>query len=717
MGIDTKMTEKSRFDFPNPSRRSPFRVEGCLVSPALNRIECGKETLQIEPRVMWVLVCLASRPNEVLSRATLFDVVWADSVVCEEALTRTVSELRRIFHDDPRNPRVIETIRKGGYRLIAPVMPASTLEPSQWAQEISPGQPHLNPKSRRRWLGISSLAIVTLLLFSFWGSRWLTPTPIRWETRPLTSYPGLEFFPALSPDGSMVALSWAGEDPPEGDPLDIYVMKINNGSPVRLTTLPLCEYFPSWSPDGTEIAFSNEEEDRFEICTVPVLGGSIRRLAQVESPIIGLDWSPDGRSIVYSSSDDSSAIPRIHLLSLSDLTRRTLTTPQPRGEGDIEPAFSPDGRSVAFIRINELQEQDAYIVSTDGGRVQKLDMEGERVSGIDWMSQNEMIVLATSKSGYGVWRVSMDSNERIPLSKPRGPAQRPSVGPHGKHLVYEELSFARDIWCFDILGARDFRKRPEPLIASTLSDSKPVFSPDGRFIAFVSDRSGSPEIWITDVEGGNPQRLTDDRATQMMRPSWSPEGKELAYSSNKDGLLSIYITSLESRISRRLLQGGPHILSLWSRSGDTLYYQGDAASGWEVWRIHADGSGRSLIAEAGYTIIDETPDARALLCLKTGAPGIWRLPVDGTEASLLVSEELCGNWDEIAAAEDGLYFIHHGRETSTLGFYDFAAGRADSLAGLPLYATSPTISPDGTMLLYDCLGDIESDLMLVEFSR
>ncbi len=74
---------------------------------------------------MQVLVCLAARPNEVLSRQTLFDVVWADSVVCEEALTRTISELRRVFRDDTKTPRVIETIRKGGYRLIAPVTPAS----------------------------------------------------------------------------------------------------------------------------------------------------------------------------------------------------------------------------------------------------------------------------------------------------------------------------------------------------------------------------------------------------------------------------------------------------------------------------------------------------------------------------------------------------------------------------------------------------------------
>jgi DNA-binding winged helix-turn-helix (wHTH) protein len=127
------MTHNDKANPLNCISVSPFHLEGCLVLPSLNRLQRGEETIQLEPRIMLVLVHLASRPGEVLSREYLFEAVWPDTVVCEEALTRTISELRRIFQDDPKSPHVIETIRKSGYRLLAPVAPVleSDLPPTR----------------------------------------------------------------------------------------------------------------------------------------------------------------------------------------------------------------------------------------------------------------------------------------------------------------------------------------------------------------------------------------------------------------------------------------------------------------------------------------------------------------------------------------------------------------------------------------------------------
>jgi hypothetical protein len=171
------------------------------------------------------------------------------------------------------------------------------------------------------------------------------------------------------------------------------------------------------------------------------------------------------------------------------------------------------------------------------------------------------------------------------------------------------------------------------------------------------------------------------------------------------------VVQLESRVARRLLQGGPQLLAVWSRHGGDLFYQVDAAGGWEVWRVRPDGSGSRRIGEAGYTIIDETTDGRGLLCRKSGEPGIRLLPVDGGERSPVVSGDRCGDWEETIAAADGLYYVRRGTETSTLGFYDYATARSDSVASLQWYAASLALSPDRSMLLYDCIGKIEIDLM------
>jgi adenylate cyclase len=101
--------------------KSDFRVGPWLVAPSLNSISCKGTTVRLEPKVMEVLVCLAQHAGETLSKETLFKTVWPDTFVTDDVLTHSISELRRAFEDDPREPRFIQTIPKRGYRLVAPV--------------------------------------------------------------------------------------------------------------------------------------------------------------------------------------------------------------------------------------------------------------------------------------------------------------------------------------------------------------------------------------------------------------------------------------------------------------------------------------------------------------------------------------------------------------------------------------------------------------------
>jgi DNA-binding winged helix-turn-helix (wHTH) protein/TolB-like protein len=98
-----------------------FRLGKWLVCPKLNTVQSDGQSARIEHKFMEVLVCLAERSGEVVSKEELLRLVWADTFVSDEVLTRAISELRRTFSDDPKQPRLIETIPKRGYRLIAPV--------------------------------------------------------------------------------------------------------------------------------------------------------------------------------------------------------------------------------------------------------------------------------------------------------------------------------------------------------------------------------------------------------------------------------------------------------------------------------------------------------------------------------------------------------------------------------------------------------------------
>lgn len=102
----------------------PFMLDEWLVEPMLNRLSRNGESTHLEPKVMDLLLCLAVRPGEALSRAELLERAWEDVIVGDEVLTRAVSELRRALHDNPKAPRYVDTIHKRGYCLIAPVSPA-----------------------------------------------------------------------------------------------------------------------------------------------------------------------------------------------------------------------------------------------------------------------------------------------------------------------------------------------------------------------------------------------------------------------------------------------------------------------------------------------------------------------------------------------------------------------------------------------------------------
>ena len=114
--------------------RQPFRIADWEIEPATGHIHRGEEDIKLEPRVMDLLICLASRPGEVFSREELETIVWTGMVVGYDALTSAMIKLRKAFNDDPHHPQIIETISKQGYRLIAPVgevlkAPPATREP------------------------------------------------------------------------------------------------------------------------------------------------------------------------------------------------------------------------------------------------------------------------------------------------------------------------------------------------------------------------------------------------------------------------------------------------------------------------------------------------------------------------------------------------------------------------------------------------------------
>ena len=155
-----------------------FRVGPWLAEPSLNSISRNGTTVRLEPKVMSVLVCLAGHPGETLSKEMLLQTVWPDTFVSDAALTHSISELRRVFEDDPRQPRVIQTIAKRGYRLLAPVEvvngnkePKPTASLNLSSDETASRPTIGRPMWRSGAIGICIVISILAVLIAFRGSR------------------------------------------------------------------------------------------------------------------------------------------------------------------------------------------------------------------------------------------------------------------------------------------------------------------------------------------------------------------------------------------------------------------------------------------------------------------------------------------------------------------------------------------------------------------
>jgi Tol biopolymer transport system component/predicted Ser/Thr protein kinase len=678
-----------------------------------------------------------------------------------------LSTLTAILREDPKPAgQVVDGLPRELERIIARCLRKDPERRFQTTSDLKVALEELKEESDSGTLGVVTrprrqlrglVWVIALAAVCVVGAIWFVrpavkPSEPTLTAVPLTTYGGFQREPTFSPDGNQVAFVWDGD---KQDNPDIYVKLIGTtGPPLRLTTDAASDFSPAWSPDGRFIAFlRNLSGQKSAVLLIPALGGPERKITEINNaapdlPGPYLAWSPEGNSLVISETDSPTGPFALSLLSIETGEKKKLTSPPPQLVGDSSPAFSPDGHTLAFSRFVDFGLGDLYLMNlqvspnglTSTGEVKRITFENRGASHPAWTADGREIVFDDSVSlsriaASGSSGPSAKSQQLASLGGGNsGGIRGLAISRNGQRLIFVHAILHSNIWrlaapSVDQSPSGRHGKTPQPLgspasfISSTRNDSAPQFSPDGKRIAFMSERSGHLEIWICDGDGSNAVQLTSFGGPQVSTPRWSPDGARIAFDSDAEGEYDIWVIGANGGKPQRMTthpanDGNPS----WSGDGRWIYFDSARTGGQQVWKIPANGGDAIQVTRDGGFAPLESPDGKFLYYVKSlTSTDLWRIPAQGGQATKVL--EGLSSYLNLAIVDGGVFFVpdRGAAASSFIRFLSFATNKIRPVASfdkpLDLGAFGGvSVSADGRSILYTQF-EAGSELMLVENFR
>ena len=708
-------------------RRDGFDIGAWHVDPRTCRMRREDHEQPLDPRQIDLLVALATQPGEVLTRDELLSRVWGDTHVSENSLTQAVSRLRKALGDDRTECRYIETISKSGYRLVADVRWSERPEPPKAVPALSsrsttPARPTVR---RGQWVAVAGVVLaIAASWFSVQSFFAVSPAPSLVTTRPELTLVGNQFGPRLSPDGEQLAFAWQG---PEQADWDIWVQPIGDDNPVRITDNDTDERLATWSPDGRSLAFVSfsSDPDDCGIFIKPILGGPAERLADCYPGMRSLDWSPTGDMLVFNGGEVGGRTRSLYTHDLATGVRRRLTTPVDGTPGDSSAVISADGTQVAFRREHSASRHDVMVIPIDAAddrqAIALTDDRWGRLRGVDWSRDNQSVVFSSDRNGrYRLWRVPVDGGEPELLPVVDTWVTQPSIARQSGRMIYRTFRDSVDIWelALDELGTAS--GEPTRRVPSSRSERHPAGSPQGDAVAFVSDRSGTHELWSGRPDGVGLMRHTELGGPLPAGPSWSPDGKQIVYDAAPDGHSDLWVVASDSRRPTRITANDSEDRNpVFSHDGSTIYFTSDRSGEWEIWRMPAAGGEATRVTPTGGFRAQPSPDGESLFFVKLDQPGIWSMPADGGEAVQLVSDFRLSEWGNWVPGRQGIYYVT--RSPTTIAYLDFATRQTRTVhqpaKQIPYLGRALSLSSEEKSILFSMIDHSDDEVMTVESAR
>ena len=594
-----------------------------------------------------VLVALLERAGQVVAKEEIIGQVWpglTDPAKGDATLSQQIFHLRRLLHDNPSSPSYILTVPGTGYLFYPPVRAllsdgregpvgrAAQIRDKAGAEISAPQSqaPGKGPTGGGRppatWLAASMLRLFILAgmiagssyMIKIWLARGVEGMKVRESTvSTLISRPGRKDGLAYSRDGRMLAFLDEGRTK---DTNDLFVRRTGSDDILQLTNNPLLEEMITWSPDNQQIAFLRRDDSaarKYSILTIPAFGGAERQIGEA---IDGLDWDPHGRYLAISDDEGPGTPTGIYLLSLDGRERQPLSNPPPGSNVfDYEPRFSPDGREVAFTRSTSLSTSEVLIINRETGKLRQVTFDQREARSPQWSSNGrEILFISNRNDNWRIWRISKNGGPPRLVESIVGEIASFSLSPTMETIAFVERFDNSDLQLHGLMPPGE-EAAADPIIESpcransTRPDHSPRFSPDGKRIVFVSNRSGIDQLWLMDKECQQGRQLTHFDRNGVGSPQWSPDGEQIVFDFFSDNQADIYrIELIGGQLTRLTNDPASDYLPSWSNDGRWIYFTSHRGEG----QGQGEGQGEGKIPGISQT---------SRICR------IWKMRADGAE--------------------------------------------------------------------------------------
>ena len=655
--------------------------------------------VRLEPQGMRVWLALVESEGRMLSREQLHRRVWGHRPVTDDAIHRQLSKLRRKLDDlQPGLGSAIETVPRVGTRLRA--APASLAPALPETAPDADGTPAAPPRRRRRSRARLLAALILLpalaLAAWLWSQRNAAAPAYAAAAQTLTTASGWETQPVwLGRDGRWLYRARSER----GQPWQIRLRDAQGGEQ-RLGDDTHSYLRLAAAPDGQQLAVLAQVGADCKLELLDLQGRRIRALGSCEGiEEDSLTYSADGQALLLARRRDPQSPYRLLKLDLASGLESLLSSPPDDSFGDIQPSPSPDGRQLAFLRMPALGVADLHLLDLGDGRERRLTEENLKVHGAAWTADSRQLLLSSNRGGpFALWLLDVHDGRWQPFAGGQ-PGEFPALHPDGR-LLFEHWTVDVNLWRQPLCG-------PEPATAlsalnSAVWDWNPMLDREGRLVAWLSNRSGPPEIWMPG-DDGLPRPLSRLGGPYLREAALSPDGQHIAAIVSGPHGFDLALFDIADGAVRWLVRGpGEERAPEWTADGRLLFVSARSGTP-RLYRFDpARGDAEPTLdarLEQSVFAARETADG-ALWWIRPEGGGLWRLPPDSDAAQqrLPALEPLDGlNWSTGPAGLAYLWRDGQGgnfwrRESPAATAPDLALGRVPMPVRL-------TVSPDGCSLI------------------